>query len=245
MLVKLSSLIILGALIISVLLVFDETPLTIQSMESKTMDGSAVYNTIAYFSKPDQDVWMMNQSHHGLEASADQWDRLAIVIDKTQKPYEVLFLQLPPGELEWNEYLPEQRIANKVSCFMCHSNGPRVIRENEDHLKLSISSKLKLMAWNLRIKSYGPTKESPLQNTHQTAPLMPFRHQARLDNEVLNVESCTKCHHGRDELFARNPLTRQNSLAISFMLQNQLMPPPGFSVTEEDKQQIQRFIKGL
>jgi hypothetical protein len=243
--VKLFSLFLIGVLMISVLLFWDDNPVTFQSLESQTIDGRSVYNTIAFYSNSKQDVWMMNQSHHGVNAQAEQWDRLAIVVDKSTSPNEVLFLQLPPGTLQWSDSLISQGIDNKVSCFQCHSNGPRLIREDKENSKLSINSKLKILAWNLRIKSYGPLKESPLQDNSFTAETTPFRHQAKIDNEILAVQSCTKCHHGRDELLARNPLTRQNSLAISFMMQNNLMPPLGFSVSQEDKEQIQRFIQGL
>ena len=148
----LSSSILVGGLI-GFALLFDETSVLIQSRESKTLDDKPVYNQISYFTNKKQDVWMMNQSHHGLKAELQEWDRLAIVIDKNKSPKEVTFLQLPPGELKWEEGLIKQKINYKVSCFMCHSNGPRAIRPDDKSLQVSTFSKAKIFVWNLRINN--------------------------------------------------------------------------------------------
>ena len=74
-------------------------PVLIQSLESKTLFEEPVFNEIKWFSFKDKDVWMMNQSHFGKEASLDVIDRLAIVIDKTKSPKTAFFMQFKLGSL--------------------------------------------------------------------------------------------------------------------------------------------------
>jgi len=226
--------IILGTLAVGVLFfIMDNEPIVIQSLESKNPNGGPVYNKIKFFPGFDKDIWMMNQSHQGLGAESQQWDRLAIIVDKTGKQKSAKFLQLPPGELKWSEDLLKQNINFKISCFMCHSNGPRAIR-----------TQTKIFFWNLRIKTYGRILEDKEQATLDQSLKIPFRHRTAIDNEELNVKSCTKCH-SEGGLFRRGFLTRQNMMTIKFMIENEIMPPKGFSLSGEDKNQIKNFILGL
>jgi hypothetical protein len=233
------------ALVISaVIFLPPQTAMTIQSLESKNIHGDPVYNQIKFFPGFTKDVWMMNQSHHGLHVNSDKWDRLAIIVDKSGAKKTAQFLQLPPGELNWSEDLPTKAIPYRVSCFICHSNGPRAIRPDFEALSLDWSAKLKVIAWNLRIKTYRRIIENPKQLDIYKIAKVPFRHPSKIDNEKLEVASCTKCHQ-ESGIINRGYLTRQNSIAIYFMTKNNLMPPPGFSITNEDKVKIQNFLLGL
>ena len=241
----LCSFILIGGGIYLSLPLFDHGPILIQSLESKTVENKPVYNQISLQSTDKKDVWMMNQSHHGLKADQKKWDRLAIIVNKETNPNEVTFLQLPPGKLEWNDDLLKKKVEYKVSCFMCHSNGPRVIRPDEKEVKVSFSKKVKIAMWNLKIKTYGAMKESKVQVLFDKTSVVPFRYPYSLDNEKLELKSCTKCHNGGSDLFSRNQLTRQNIIAIKFMVENKMMPPLGFSVSEHDRKELNKFIKGF
>jgi len=217
----------------------------IQSQESKTIEGKPVFNTISWFSLKDKDVWMMNQSHHGATASDDELDRLAIVVDKTTSPNNVRFLQIKPGPLIWSEDLINQRVPYKVSCFLCHANGPRAIRPDYDGaVKNSFSEKVKIALLNLKIKTHGRLVENEQHAIEDVDLKIPFRHRSKIDNDPLLVKTCTHCHNDTGFL-ARGFLKRQNFLAIRFMVESGNMPPPGFSITAKEKLQIQRFTEGF
>lgn len=241
----LCSIVTSGGAIIMLLLIFDDGPVFIQSLESKTLDNSPVYNKISFQSSGQKDIWMMNQSHHGSKTAKDKWDRLAIVVDKNKNPVEATFLQLPPGDLVWDDNLMKQKMNFKVSCFMCHSNGPRAIRPNYNEFDIPLLSKAKVFIWNLRIKSYGLIKENPKQFAIDEKLAVPFRHRLPVDNIELNVKSCTKCHSGENTWLYRNKLTRQNNISIKFMIENKIMPPPGFSISENDVKELNKFIRGI
>lgn len=237
--------IILGTLAVGVLFfIIDNEPITIQSLESKNPTGGPVYNKIKFFPGFDKDIWMMNQSHQSLGAESQQWDRLAIIVDKTGKQKTAKFLQLPPGELKWSEGLLKQNIDFKISCYMCHSNGPRAIRPDKVSLGLDLKTQAKIFFGNLRIKTYGQILENKEQATLDQSLKIPFRHRMAIDNEELNIKSCTKCHSDGGFL-KRGFLRRQNMMTIKFMIDNEIMPPKGFSLNSEDKNQIKNFILGL
>ncbi|MBC7465775.1 MAG: hypothetical protein H7256_07270 [Bdellovibrio sp.] len=218
----------------------------IQSLESKTKEGDPVFNKISWFSFEDKDVWMMNQSHHGIATTTgSDLDRLVIVVDKTTSPKNVRFMQLKPGALVWSEELINQRVPYKVSCFMCHSNGPRAIRPGYNGLvKNSFSEKMKIMLLNLKVKTQGQIVENEQHAIEDKDLAVPFRHRSKIENDSLLVKTCTRCHN-ETGLFARGFLKRQNFLAINFMVNSGFMPPPGFSVTAKEKLQIQRFTEGF
>src|SRR5687768_875551 len=127
-----------------------------ESKESKTIGRNSVFNKIKLIRLKDKDVWMMNQSHHGPKGlGSSSWDRLAIVIDKTQSPKRAQFYQFESGPLEWKEGLVEKPF--RVSCFMCHNNGPRAIRPNYNSPlnPTSFKDRPKIYYWNSRMKLYG------------------------------------------------------------------------------------------
>jgi len=99
--------------------------------------------------------------------------------------------------------------------------------------------------WNFKIKTYGVMKESKEQALFDKISVVPFRYPYSLDNEKLELKSCTKCHSGEKGLFSRNQLTRQNVIAIKFMVENKLMPPLGFSISKYDQKELIKFIKGF
>jgi len=212
-------------------------------MESKTIYGKPVYNKIKFIRSYGRDIWMMNQGHEGLKAK--KWDRLAIIVEWKKGKIEARFLQLPSGPLEWSENLLQQKIENRVSCFMCHSNGPRVIRfEHSKTTPLSIREKVKIVLWNLRIKSYGRINEASLHTRSDETLEVPFRLRGKKDNEILIVGACIKCH-SNEGFLSRGNLTRQNSLTIDFMVKNKFMPPAGFMISDHEKKQIKDFVEGF
>lgn len=172
-----------------------------QSLESKTMQNEPVFNKIKWFSFPEKDVWMMNQSHQGINATSENWDRLAIIIDKKAKQKTAQFLQLQPGPLIWSDDLLQKRIPYKVSCFICHSNGLRAIRPqwNPDY-KNNFKQQIQVAIINLKIKSYGRIIENAAHTTEDLKLAVPFRHQAQMDNEVLTLPLCIRCHKESQDL---------------------------------------------
>ncbi|MGZ3769003.1 MAG: hypothetical protein ACXVCP_06905 [Bdellovibrio sp.] len=238
---KISLLIMTVIVCLCLMIIFSNShEIVFESMESKSLNNAAVYNKIKWFNFANKDVWMMNQSHDGL--SAQKWDRLAIVIDKTQTPKLAKFYQLEPGALEWSEGLKE--VPLRVSCFMCHPNGPRVIRPNLDSstAPLPWQDRIKLSLWNLKIKSYGRLKTSA--PSYENLKAVPFRWPDHYANEPLTVKTCTKCHK-ESGLFARGTLLRQNILTVKFMVEKGLMPPLGMSLSNLEKSQLEKFIAGF
>lgn len=222
--------------------IFYSAQVTFESLESLTSTGGPVYNSISYSNGAGQDVWMMNQSHSGISEQKEKWDRLAIVVDKQKKIAK--FYQLPPGELVWSEELSKQSIPFRVSCFLCHSNGPRAIRPKVISDKFSLLSAIKIWVWNLKIKSYGPLGEHAAQAHDDIKLRVPFRLRSNIDNEQLKVKRCVKCHN-RSGPFSRGFLTRQNGITINFMIKNKLMPPSHKRPHDADRIAIENFLRGF
>lgn len=220
---------------------FLKTPLSIQSFESKTLLGGPVFNEIAWFEYQDKDVWMMNQSHFGLNPEPDKKDRIVIVIDKTKIPKTAYFMQIKPGPLVWSEDLYQQKVKNKVSCFICHANGLRTIRLDPNAQVLRALDWAKVNYLNQKMNSYGLVIEDERHKTEDAHLNVQFRSRAAFDNEVLRVKSCTVCHDGK----IRGELTRQNAFSIEFLMRNKLMPPPGYEITVQDQKKIKNFLRGL
>ncbi len=233
-----------GLLVPLVLAIADGQGVLLESMESKTTGGGPVFNKIKWFRFQDKDVWMMNQSHHGSLAEEESWDRLAIVIDKTKFPKTARFYQFEPGPLEWREGLRERPF--EVSCFMCHNNGPRVIRPNyqSPFEPISLKDRLKLSYWNLQIKLYGRVLASPVHDDLDQSQLPPFRFRSTYENEPLQITTCIKCHK-ESGFLARGLLRRQQLPTIKFMVESGLMPPLGFALTAKEKQELDRFLEGF
>lgn len=236
------SLIVIGLLAMAL---SDDQEVFLESLESKIVEDSPVFNKIKLFQFKDKDVWMMNQSHYGAEGlGPDSWDRLAIVVDRTQSPRTAKFYQLEPGPLEWKENIPERPF--KVSCFMCHNNGPRAIRPNYDSPlnPTSFKDRIKISYWNLRMKMYGRVLPHASHDEKDPNLKKPFRFYSTYENEPLKVQTCMKCHK-ESGLFARGTLSRQQIPTIKFMFESGEMPPVGFSLSLEEKAQMEKFLEGF
>ena len=231
-------------MIVLAVLIMDGQEIFIESKESQTTVGAPVFNKIKWIQFKDKDVWMMNQSHHGSFAEKNKWDRLAIVIDKNRSPKVARFYQLESGPLEWNEKLTERPF--RVSCFICHNNGPRNIRPNYDSVfaKMSFRDRLKINWWNLRMKFYGRVVVDKTHDVLDQKAKIPFRFHSDYENEPLKVAVCMGCHK-ESGFFARGVLVRQQALTIKFMLESGQMPPPGFSFSSVEKQQLEMFLDGF
>ncbi len=211
-------------------------PLQITSEESKSAKGGKVINRIAFFQEGSKDIWMMHQR----DEKTTEWDRLAIVVDKKVKPHTARFYQFKPGPLEWKENLPQEPY--RVSCFLCHPNGPRAIRPIEG--TQTLAEKSKTLMWNLRIKSYGRVVPHSSHADEDRTLVRPFRVAHPLENETLKLQSCTLCHK-EDGLFARGSLTRQNALTIKHMVKSGHMPPWPVKMSKKEKQQLEMFLVGF
>jgi hypothetical protein len=218
----------------------------IESEESKTTNGEPVYNRIALIQKGDKEIWMMNQSHLGPNAANAQLERLAIVVDKSKSPKTARFYQLQPGPLEWNDDLPKtSRVSYRVSCFLCHANGPRAIRPTEsENAILSFGEKLSIGVWNLKIKTYGRILEDTAHAKEDETLETPFHPRGRYENEKLTVGVCVKCHQ-EGGLVARGALTRLQTMTMKTMVQNGHMPPPGFSISPDERAELESFFEGF
>lgn len=216
-------------------------PLLMQSFESKTLMNDPVFNEIAWFEYPDRDVWMMNQSHFGMNPPAEKKDRIVIVIDKMKTPKTAYFMQLKPGPLVWSEDLYAQKTANRVSCFVCHSNGLRTLRMDPTAKAFNIFDWAKLNYMNYKINSYGLVVEDGRHVTEDAHLDVPFRSRESFSNEVLSLKKCAICHDGK----IRGELTRQNSFSIEFLVGNKLMPPPEYALDQQEAKKLKNFLRGL
>ncbi len=203
---------------------FLSSPIVIESAESRTVDGKPVFNEIQWKMSGGKEIWTMRQSHAGKTLPKKNWDSLSIVMEDKAK-----FLQFDPATGKRMEY--------KVSCFMCHSNGPRAIRPAEG--SIGVLDQVKVSLLNLRIKLYGRVKAEILPQIGET----PFRHEGKISNAPLELPRCTKCHN-ETSFFARGTLTRQNSLTINFMVNKEHMPPLG-SLSFRERQYLENFMNGF
>lgn len=203
---------------------FITTPILIQSAESRTVEGKPVFNEIQWTWKSGKEVWTMRQSHGGKDLPKGSWDRLKIVMEDNQAS----FLQVNHKG---------QRIEYRASCYLCHSNGPRAIRPEEGTTTLSDQMKITLL--NLRITLYGRVKGENLPQIGKT----PFRHAGKISNAPLTLSRCTSCHR-EEGFFARGTLTRQNSLAIAFMVKKNHMPPLG-ELSPKEREYLENFMNGF
>lgn len=228
-----------------VIIFSDDHEVFLESQESKTVTGNAVFNKIKWFKLKDKDVWMMNQSHHGAKGlGQNSWDRLAIVVDKTQRPKRAKFYQFEPGPLEWKDGLKE--VPFTVSCFICHNNGPRAIRPNYDSPlnPMPLKDRFKISYWNLRMKLYGRVLPHSIHGEKDSSLQIPFQYYSSYETESLKVATCMKCHKDSG-LFARGLLSRQQTPTIKFMLESGEMPPIGFSLSQAEKNQLEKYLEGF
>lgn len=212
-------------------------PIQFESLESKTAELKPVFNRIAFQQRGSKDIWLMQQSHQGIQKIHNEWDRIAIIIDKAKNPVVAVFYQMLPGELQWTGR--ETSIDYKASCFMCHNNGPRAIRPNYASalVPLSFVDRIRIQWWNFRIKSYGRVAAV------STKSQVPFRNSGKVATATLATKTCVLCHKDSG-LFARGTLQRQHFMSIRFMVQNGFMPPLGIPLADREKKEIERFIEG-
>ncbi len=212
-------------------------PLQFQSAESHTLEDGPVFNRILYVPGLSKDIWMMQQSHQGAQLPHAEWDRLAIVVDKSSST--ATFYQVAPGKLEWEENMPAA--PRRASCFMCHPNGPRAIRPEEG--SMTLAQKALVFAWNLRIKSYGRITAQGDPHSDHLPSSQPFRYSGGNREKPLEVAACIRCHH--EGTFGRGQLTYNARGSIKFLTEKGHMPPLGLEITETDKRQLWKFVRGL
>ncbi|WPU63296.1 hypothetical protein [Peredibacter starrii] len=211
---------------------FLTSPITFASAESRTAEDAIVYNEITWQWKDGQDVWIMRQSHEGLTPKKENWDKLVITV----KNEKTRFYQLAPGVNEFTG--KEKEVPFKVSCFMCHPNGPRAIRPMEFN---SLGEKIQVGLLNLRIKLYG--KLENINSAQNQVGDVPFRHEGKISNTPLTLPACMKCHQDQG-LFSRGFLTRQNGITIDFMVKNTHMPPFG-DLSQKEQKYLKDFMDGF
>ncbi|MDB2447381.1 cytochrome c [bacterium] len=202
---------------------------TFSSYESKTASGDEVFNKIEFQPGWSQDIWIMQQSHNGIESKTDTWDRIAIVVDKSQKPYVSKFYQFKPGKMEFGS---ENEISElRAPCFSCHVSGPRAIRPASGSVK-NLWQKILVLALNFRIKSYGSSNVVP---GHQPKGEKSFSMDGDFAQEPMELESCVTCHKTGG---IRGPLRVEHIYTGRFLVKKGLMPPWPFPITNADKDQI-------
>jgi hypothetical protein len=238
--------ILLGLLLFSQASTLTGTPVIFQSAESVTGDGGAVFNQVQWIPGWTRDVWMMRQSHHGYDGDAKSWDRLAIVVDKTVRPYRAAFYQFAPGE-EW--VAPGINRPGLVShapaapfrarCYACHVTGPRAIRPAPKSAAIQVSwlDRVRILAWNARIKTYGAVLSEPGQ-----APTAanPFRSRHPILRRPLGLKSCTWCHSANG---IRGELRLEHAGTAHFLVERGIMPPFPFRASAEDRALLNRLAQ--
>lgn len=220
--------------------------ITIESEESKNENMQSVFNQIRFINESKRDIWMMNQSHFGSTPKSHQWERLAIVIDKTKSPMIARYYQLSSGPLVWSDDLISKRVSFRASCYTCHSNGPRAIRPQyaSELAPLSLIDRLKIQMLNLRIKTYGRIQFDEKHRKEDVTQTPPFHFSSQQELEGLKVKTCLKCHN-ESGYFSRGKLVRQQSGTIKHLVEAGHMPPPGFSLSNKEKKQLRDFLRGF
>lgn len=202
---------------------FGPAPVLFRSLESVTETGGPVYNEVSFFPGWNQDIWLMGQSHMGVSLETQKWDRLMIQVDKTTKTAR--FFQLENGK----------PAPLKARCFACHSSGPRAVRSDVSagEAEVTWADRIKIAAWNLRIKSYGALKSEAGFETSEGAP---FKSHLKALSRPLALESCTRCHR---EGGLRAPLKLEQAATARFLVRNQMMPPFPFRISPEDQSRLE------
>ena len=204
-----------------------KTPIAFESLESKTENGLSVFNRIKYLPGWDQDIWLMQQSHSGYQLEFSEWDKLAIVVDKTKSPTTATFYQLSKGELDFSG----ATIPNKARCFACHANGPRAIRANDLSAVVTTNffQKVQIAFWNLRIKTYGKINSFSSQDFEEGVP---FKSKSENLSQKFDLPTCIKCHSNSG---IRSELKLEHLGTIRFLVKNGYMPPLPFSLTPAER----------
>lgn len=212
-------------MLVNLLASCQQSSITIVSEESKTPSGAEVINTIELKQSKKLDIWTMKQSHGSSNFKQGIHDDLKIIVNKSHSPYSVTYHQMRKGVQDFS-----------VQCTLCHSNGPRMIRANQrSNDSLSLGNKIKLIYWNLIIKSYGRIKTIDSNNN------LTFKGNAK---DFLNIKTCNTCHNQNGTFLSRNRLQRGNFLAIKHLTDNKKMPPWPYSLSKKEKYELERFLKG-
>lgn len=192
--------------------------LTITSLESKTTSGGEVINKISFEVQGKRDIWRMRQSHGGPHLASSEWDELAIIVED--------------GEVSYQQLKEGRPVEYRASCFFCHANGPRLIRP-----KVS-SGHVVLALYNMRIKTYGTLrlKEKKLVGKR------PLLARDELSQDPLKVKTCLLCHNG--SAWGRAPLQRQHAETIKHLSDQNQMPPWPFTLSAEEKAELEQFLQG-
>ena len=210
---------------------------TFESLESEDEQGNPIYNQIRFFPGWKKDVWVMRQAQTGYHSQKSDWDRLAIEVDKTQKPYVATFYQLASGALELDSN--PSIVPFKARCMACHANGPRAVRAKIDSKKvpLQISEQLRLTILNLRIKSYGLITNKPAKSFVEGAV---FKSKLDVMSQPLGLKSCLKCH---SDTGMRAPLLLEHLGTAHFMLDRGLMPPFPYKADPGELKYLKKLMR--
>ncbi len=96
---------------------------------------------------------------------------------------------------------------------------------------------------NFKIKSYGrlriDSKSFKLNGNFRSVPLMFF---GKTDQTVLNVKTCTLCHNS-NQFWGRGELVRQHGGTTRHLVNTGQMPPWPFTLSQDEKIKIEKFIK--
>lgn len=189
-----------------------------QSWESKNGLSGVIYNQVYFLPGDKRDIWYMQQVQNGLE---NNWDHIAIIVDRSTKPLTATYLQLEPKTPQakidqkslWEIERNFKIVPHKVDCQICHTNGPRKIRPQP-------GSPWSLSIWmmNERMKSYS-------RNVQSDVP------QSKAKHFRVSHGSCTKCHFEGPQ--GRGALSSKNWIAIKFLMESKLMPPGGENIQPE------------
>lgn len=218
-----------------------ENVVAFQSEESSVPSIGKVFNRISFQQEGEKDIWLMQQSQGKFHSKFTEWDRLAIVVDRSQSPKVARFYQLEPGAMA----LSGREIEYKVACGMCHVNGPRVVRAvDSGDAPLGILEKMHLFVWNQRIRNYGRViadSSMAAKKLNQETRRVPFQFSGEVVQKKLMVHACSKCHSESDH--GRGFLTAQNFPTITFMMERGYMPPRGKKISIAARKEIQAFLR--
>lgn len=218
--------------ILTALALSDKSPVPFESLESVTETGTAVFNEVQFIPGWKQDVWFMRQSHDGTALPKEQWDHLAIVVDKSNKQTVATFYQLAPEDGKFTPSATNNAVIPfKARCFACHANGPRAIRakNNSSDLSLNWWQKMRLGLWNMRIKSYGRVESVGASQFNSGAP---FKSKLSILAQTLELKTCSRCHSPTG---IRNPLKLEHLGTARFLVKHKLMPPFPFRADKDEE----------
>lgn len=208
--------------VLALLIYTAKSEVLIESVESKTGEGKAVYNKIKFMTEENKDIWLMKQNHTDLKG---EWDELKIEVDKSSTPYKASYFQLKEGK----------EIEYRMSCYKCHANGPRLIRANykSSKVKYSLKDRVTIMLWNLKIKHYGKVQTPQDIRIGSDYRKVPLKHTGRIDNKILNIKTCNLCH-GENSFLGRSALVKQQVGTIMHLVKEKQMPPWPFKLSDKE-----------